>query len=279
MTCARSDRARRAARATWIALFGLACSEAAVGPPADAVSQDSARPAPQAAAGSEKEDAALREQLEAARARNEELEAQLSWTQHQLSLLAAATRDAAFAEGETPAEAEDETVEENGFDAARLAAGGVEAHRIERLQRAAEAAELKLLELTHEARRDGWLDSGRYRNRRNLLDANVRREIGDEDYDLLLCATGRNNRVVVSGVLPGSAAARAGLQAGDRIERYDDRHVFFGTELQRKVARAEPGRNIPIDLRRGGEVLRIGLPGGPIGVRMKAGRVCPKQVR
>lgn len=277
MLRSRPARARRAARATPLVLLALVCScGAGDEPPAAATEREGgsglASPAPP-------NHAALEAELDALRERNTELEAQLAWTQEQLGKLASATAGAASGvEAEAPAEAPMPAANDS-FDAGRLAERGLPEHEIERLERASDAAELRLLELTHEARRDGWFDSKRYRDRRKLLDASLRRELGDEDYDWLLCATRRNNRVVVSSILGGSAAEAAGLQPGDKVLRYDDRHVFFGSELQRRVVRTEPGRSIPVEIRRGGEQLRITLPSGPIGIRMKAGRGCPNPVR
>ncbi len=271
MPPARSHRARRVARVASTLLLLAACGEPAPEAPPEA--------GPVAAAAPSAEVDALRTQLERERARVAELEAQLAFTQEQLSRLAEAARSDAPAGPAAPRREVPGVVEEDAFDAGRLAALDVAPHRIERLQRAAEAAELQQLELSHEARRDGWLGSKRYRTERGRLDAAVRRELGDDDYDLLLCATGRNNRVVVSSVMAGSAAEAAGLRPGDQIVGYDDRRIFFGSELQRRVARSEDGRNIPLDLQRGDDAVRVGLPGGPLGVRMTARRECRKQVR
>ena len=56
-------------------------------------------------------------------------------------------------------------------------------------------------------------------------------ELGDDDYDLLLYASGRNNRVLLSDVLQNSPAAAAGIEPGDLLVRYDDRAVFNTRDL------------------------------------------------
>ena len=95
-------------------------------------------------------------------------------------------------------------------------------------------------------------------------------------YTGLLMAVGRQVPLpVVGDVQPGSAAARAGLLAGDRITAVDGEAIDKFTSLQRIIS-AAPGRDIKISVVRGAQSLVLpvhvtadassGTPRGKLGV-------------
>jgi regulator of sigma E protease len=85
-------------------------------------------------------------------------------------------------------------------------------------------------------------------------------------------------RPEVGQILPGSAAAQAGLQVGDRIARIDDTSITRFEDIQRIVT-ARPDQTLSMRVLRGGEILqmpvrtgaRTGPDGQPIGVLGIAG--------
>jgi S1-C subfamily serine protease len=99
----------------------------------------------------------------------------------------------------------------------------------------------------------------------------MRDEIGDDNYDLLLFATGMNNRVIVSNVLRASPAMEAGILPGDVLVRYDGRRIFNRFELKLATTEGKAGSTVALDLERAGELVRIYAPRGPLGVTMQAG--------
>lgn len=139
-------------------------------------------------------------------------------------------------------------------------------------------AELDRLELRDLALREGWFGSDRYREELRRIEREaprLRTEVGDEVYDRYLFATGEQNRVRVSSVIPGSAAEDSGLRAGDMIEYYDGGRVFNFAELRRATSEGERGELVPVQIRRADGLIQTWLPRGPLGIRLDMGRVDP----
>ena len=176
--------------------------------------------------------------------------------------------DEALAEGATPGRP--------WFDAASLAAHGAPAAEIERLSDLFSESEMQRIDLTHRARREGWHRKRRYYNAIEAQEQRLREEIGDETYDLLLYATGRGNRVVLSDVLGDSPASSAGLRPGDMILSYDSVRIFAGRDLLRATEQGEIGESVAVDVLRGGEVVRLYATRGALGARLRSMRLLPE---
>lgn len=160
---------------------------------------------------------------------------------------------------------------------ALVAAGVPEERAAEILWRQGQQ-ELDRLELRDIAVREGWFGSDRYREELGLIDGeavDLRREIGDEAYDRYLFATGADNRIQVVSVIPGSAAEDAGLMGGDIVESYDATRIFRFAELQGATVEGERGELVPLRIRRGGALVDVWLPRGPLGVRLDRASVDP----
>jgi hypothetical protein len=155
------------------------------------------------------------------------------------------------------------------FDADALESHGVQPAEVDRLRESFDASEMALLDLEDRARREGWYDEPLYRQSLRDLRQGLRAELGDDRFDLLLFATGRHNRVVVSDLLDGSPAQRAGIRPGDEILSYADRRVFKGMELKRATTQGRAGERVEVVVLRDGERVRLWLPRGPLGIRMR----------
>ena len=162
------------------------------------------------------------------------------------------------------------------FDATLLAARGAPAAEIERLSDIFSESEMQRIDLDHRARREGWHRKRRYYNAIRAQQQHFREDIGDETYDLLLYATRRGNRVVLSDVLGNSPAANAGLQPGDMILSYDGERIFTGRELQRATTQGEIGESVAVDVLRRGERLRLYTTRGALGARLRSMRMLPE---
>jgi hypothetical protein len=138
--------------------------------------------------------------------------------------------------------------------------------------------DLERLYLQDRARREGWLNSARYRDeQRQIQNAyqELRPEIGEDAYDRMLYALGRANRVVVRDVMQNSTADLYGLQANDRIIEYNGQRVYTTQELSTRVSAVEAGAPVTVRVLRDGEVLDFYLPRGPLGVRLTTSRERP----
>jgi hypothetical protein len=228
----------------------------------------------------------LARQLEVERAVREEMREEIEGLRAQLDALVSALDDAREAEGEEgSAPPPARIVAQAGFgkvDAAALAAAGFGSSEIERLRQRLDALELDRLYLRDRATREGWLRSGRFARENTALreqTQGLREEFGDELYDWMLYTSGRPNRTEIVQVLDGSPAAEAGVRDGDRVLAYDDRRVFTPTELSRATASGRSGVLTPLDFERGRARVRLYVPRGPLGVRLRATRAEPEPVR
>jgi hypothetical protein len=139
--------------------------------------------------------------------------------------------------------------------------------------------ELDRLELRHNAIREGWFRTDRYREEVSRLEEerpDLRAELGDAVYDRYLYAAGEDNRVRVDSVIPGSVAEAAGLQPGDLIETYDGGRVFTFDALRGATAEGERGETVAVEIRRAdGSRVQAWVPRGPLGVRLDLARTDP----
>src|SRR5512134_191352 len=222
--------------------------------------------------------AMLREALAEERAERQALELEVERLREELDQLAwsdappgAGGPVQAPAAGEADASGE----ERPWFDADGLLGHGVQPAEVERLREAFDDSELALLELENQAQREGWYGEPRFRQELRDLRLALRADLGDDRFDLLLYATGRQNRVVVTDLLQGSAAARAGLQPGDEILSYADKRTFRAMELKQATTEGTPGERVALEVLREGSRIRIWVPRGPLGIRMQQTRRPP----
>jgi hypothetical protein len=229
---------------------------------------------------------ALGSELASARERVRELAAQVAWLQGQMTRVgqqAAESDPEAGPEGAGAAPSDDATAgrSEPGtwFDGQLLRDGGLPDGEVARLEAIFNEYEMKRIELTHQAEREGWANRPRYWNEMIRFQFGMREEIGDENYDVMLYATGRKNRVVMSELLEDSPAERYGFEPGDVVTGYEGQRVFHGRELRRATAQGERGEWITVDVLRDGEPLRIRAQRGPLGAKLQPARLLPDNLQ
>jgi hypothetical protein len=158
-----------------------------------------------------------------------------------------------------------------GLDVDALIEAGFPVAKVRDFKAKLDQVELDRLYLRDVAAREGWLDTPRFREEDLDLGDVVRQardEMGDEFYDWTLYASGQPNRVRVGDVLDGSAAASAGLRAGDFILSYDDQRIFNPGELRDSTTTGTAGDTTEVWVMRGGQQMQVFVPRGPLGVRV-----------
>lgn len=230
--------------------------------------------------------ARLQEELKDARARNRELAAQVAWLQGQVALLgSAAEADADTVDSDGPDDGEDERValeeearrpKDRWFDDQALLSRGLPENEVARLRERFSENAMERIELQNQAEREGWLSKRRYWNAAVSLELGLRQELGDEDYDLMLYATGQKNRAVIRDVLPNSPGESFGFQPGDVVLTYGGERIFRPRELRHATASGEPGEWVIVEVLRDGAIERLRAQRGPIGARLRPARVLPE---
>ncbi len=220
----------------------------------------------------------LRRALADEREHSAELSAEVDWLRYQLTVL---TELAAEEETHEPGKDPDgrefpKPGDRLLFEGDELRAAGIPPNDVDRLREIFDGSEMDAIELMHEAQRDGTYGKRPYLRALRDLRVGLRSEIGDDDFDLLLFATGRANRVAVTDVIGNSPAESWGLKPGDLIIHYGDRRIFKGRELQSRTIRGDRGDRVTIDVLRGGERIRLYGVRGPMGIKLKPARRLPE---
>ncbi len=144
----------------------------------------------------------------------------------------------------------------------RMVEQGLSPVRAEWIQQRSEELMVELMQQRYEAERSGETPPG------FLPDNALRTEIGDADYEAYLRAQGRPDTINITGILSGSPAAAAGLQAGDRILSYAGTRVFDMQEINPLIMAGTPGESVMMEIERQGQRTQVVVPRGPLGIMM-----------
>ena len=141
---------------------------------------------------------------------------------------------------------------------------------------------MRRLALRDQAVREGWLRTGRFAEESRALNEELeatRETFGEDFYDWARYESGLPNRLRVGGVPADSPAAEVGLEAGDVVQRYAEARVLSVEELRELTTFGAAGETTAIDVLRDGELLRLYVPRGPLGVRLEPIRQRPAPQR
>lgn len=156
------------------------------------------------------------------------------------------------------------------FDEERLAALGMVEREIADLHRQWDRAQLAKLELRDRAMRNGNRSRPAHGTALFGVNAELRKQVGDDGYDRLLYAAGQPNRPIIRQVLGGSVAAHADLRAGDQVISYAGARVFKPAGLNLAIAMGTRGEQVQLEIDRDGERISVVVPRGPLGIFMNA---------
>ena len=145
---------------------------------------------------------------------------------------------------------------------------GFDPFTVDEIQSIRNEAQLQRLDLRDRATREGWVNSDRFRElfRELNRDNRLRAALGDENYEKLLLAEGRNNRVRIDSVIANSAAEIAGIESGDVLLRYADDRIFTFGDLRAATTAGERDEPVSVSVVRNGDTLDFVVPRGPLGV-------------
>ena len=138
---------------------------------------------------------------------------------------------------------------------------------------------LAMLRLRDRAEREGWINSTRYAQElRKLLDPThgIREQFGDDIYDRYLYASEKPNRVIATAVYPDSAAAAAGIQAGDTVLSYAAKNIYSMQDLQQATLEGEAGESVLVVIRRDDATFSLTVPRGPLGIELRMETQAPE---
>jgi hypothetical protein len=143
----------------------------------------------------------------------------------------------------------------------RLVEAGFTRERAEWIERRVQELQLQAQQAQFEAQRNGepfrGVDTG----------AELRKELGDVEYEKYLTGTGRPTNVQVMDVLASSAAERSGLRPGDQIVSYAGTRVFEMNELNALTREGNPGESVTVEVQRDGQSVQVQVPRGVLGVQ------------
>lgn len=230
--------------------------------------------------------AALTGALEEERAARRRLEADVTELRRQVATLADGSTPAAAPTPENPGDEPsgdgEEAAARGTVDASTFVAAGFDAERARYLKQRMDDDSLDRLYLRDQAIREKWFGTPRYTEALRDLDrgrGSLRDDIGEDDFDAFLFATGRPNRVMVANVLGGSAAEAVGLEPGDSILSYDGKRMFTFNDLRTATTVGELTDDVTLQVTRGSETIELTVPRGPLGVRVDAETVPPEASR
>jgi hypothetical protein len=150
-------------------------------------------------------------------------------------------------------------------DNERIRAAGLTPERVKGIQRRLEELRVAAMQAQYEAQRTGQRVDGAN------IEASLRRELGDIEYEKYLKAMGQPTQVRVMDVLATSAAERSGLRAGDEIVSYNGKRVFDPRELNTVTTQAAAGGSVTVEVKRDGQTMQVTVPAGPLGVTAAGG--------
>ena len=123
------------------------------------------------------------------------------------------------------------------------------------------------LSLRHNATREGWLFSGRFRQAMVDMTDHFVNAIGIENYRQLISVNGETTNVVVDAVLPQTTAASNGIQANDVIVEYAGNAIYSSESLITASAKGSTDDTVLVRLLRDDQPVELYIPAGPVGIR------------
>jgi hypothetical protein len=147
----------------------------------------------------------------------------------------------------------------------RLVRAGLSRERAEWVERREQELQLQAEQARYDAQRSGQPVRG------VDIEASLRKEMGDAEYEKYLTGTGRSTQVQVRDVLASSAAERAGLRPGDQIVSYAGTRVFDTGELNALTRQGNPGESVTVEVQRNGQTVELTVPRGVLGVEAGGG--------
>lgn len=143
----------------------------------------------------------------------------------------------------------------------RLVKAGFSRERAEWLEKRMQELQVQAQQAQFDAQRSGQPF------RRPDIQDQLRKEIGDAEYEKLRTGMGQSTSVEVMDVLASSAAEKSGLKPGDQILSYAGTRVYEMGELNQLTYQGTPGEQVTVEVKRDGQVLQVQVPRGVLGLQ------------
>jgi hypothetical protein len=143
----------------------------------------------------------------------------------------------------------------------RLVKAGFSRERAEWLEKRMQELQVQAQQAQFEAQKNGQPF------RRPDTQEQLRKEIGDAEYEKLLTGMGQPTSVQVMDVLASSAAEKAGLKPGDQILSYAGTRVYDMNALNQLTFQGTAGEQVSVEVKRDGQTVQLQVPRGVLGLQ------------
>jgi hypothetical protein len=161
------------------------------------------------------------------------------------------------------------------FSDESLTALGMDSREVDDLRYTFEQYQLEIIATRNDAEAKGLSTSSRLTAQLRKVEMQFRQNIGDENYDKILYASGENNRLRISDLLQGSAAHYSGIVSGDVLYSYGGERVFDPGSFYLKTKGTDVSQTIEVVVLRDGEPVNLLTPGGRLGAKLQHVRLTP----
>lgn len=162
------------------------------------------------------------------------------------------------------------------FSSQSLLALGLDSYEVDYLRNSFEQYQLEKINTRNNAASQGLSTSSRLTTELRNVEMRFRNDIGDDNYDKVLYASGEKNRLEISDMIDGSSGHNSGILPGDIIHSYGGERIFDPNTLYLKTKNGTDLESVEIVIERDGELISLLATGGRLGAKIQHIRIPPR---